>query len=37
MLRTANLKDFKNVTFNALSFFFSLMQLNKQAVTSLVL
>ena len=29
MLRTANPKDFKNVTFDALSFFFFLMQLER--------
>ena len=34
MLRTANPKDFKNVTFDALSFFFFLMQLDERVLSS---
>ena len=35
MLRTANPKDFQNITFDALSFFFFfLMQLNEQVLSS---
>jgi len=34
MLRTATPKDFKNVTFNALSFLFVLMQLDERVLSS---
>jgi len=32
MLHTANPKDFKNVTFDMLSFFFCLMQLDERVI-----
>ena len=34
MLRTVNPKDFKNVTFDALSFFFFLMQSDERVLSS---
>ena len=34
MLRTANPKDFKNVTFDTLSFFFCLMQLDERVLSN---